>query len=177
MNLQPTQLANELVRLVPLQPTDFNRLFAVAADPLIWEQHPDRYRYQEENFRKFFDSGIASGGAFLVMDAQTGELVGSSRYYDYNPADSSVLIGYTFIARNHWGGPFNRALKQLMIDYAFEHVDTIGFQVGETNMRSQKAVLKLGAVKTGEVWLDGPTGKRLNFVFELTKQAWRVSQG
>lgn len=177
MNLQPTELANELVRLVPLQPGDFDRLFAVASDPLIWEQHPEKERYKEENFRRYFDSGILSKGAFLLMDAQTGALVGSSRYYEYDAANSSILIGYTFIARSHWGGPFNRALKQLMIDYAFQHVDTIGFQVGETNMRSQKAVQKLGAVKIGEVWLDGPNNtKKLNFVFGLTKEAWRAGR-
>jgi RimJ/RimL family protein N-acetyltransferase len=178
VNLQPTELANELVRLVPMQPADFNRLFAVASDPLIWEQHPEPDRYLEENFRKFFDSGIASGGAFLVMDAQTGALAGSSRYYQYAPGDSSVFIGYTFIARSYWGGPFNRALKELMINYAFEQVDKVLFHAGANNIRSQKAIQKLGAVKTGEQLMDGVNEmQRLNYIFELTRQAWRTNEG
>ena len=176
LELQPTHLANQLVQLIPLQPGDFDRLFAVASDPLLWEQHPDRYRYKEEQFRKFFDSGITSKGAFLVVDARTGELVGSSRYYEYAAADRSVTIGYTFIARSHWGKPFNRVLKELMINYAFEYVDKIYFHVGETNMRSQKAVQKLGAVKTGEIVMDGPNEvTRLNYTYELTKQAWAAA--
>lgn len=170
MNLQPTHLKNDLVTLVPLQPGDFDRLFIAASDPLIWEQHPDRYRYQEDRFRVYFDTAIESKAAFLVLDTGTGEVIGCTRYYDVDIPGSSVAIGYTFLIRSKWATPTNRAMKDLMTSYAFEFVDKIIFHVGENNMRSQKAVQKLGAVKTGELIMDGLNRVlRLNFIFELRK--------
>lgn len=150
MNLQ-VELSNELILIQPLKEKDFERLYAVASDPLIWEQHPNNDRYKLDVFKTFFDKAIESNGAFLVFDNKTGELIGSSRYYDFNENDSSVAIGFTFIKRSHWGGPYNKALKQLMINYAFESVDKIFFHVGNTNFRSQKAVEKLGAIKIDDI--------------------------
>lgn len=146
MNLQVI-LTNERIVLQPLKEGDFEDLYAVAADPLIWEQHPNSDRYQREVFRKYFDSGIASKGAFLILNKQNKSIIGCTRYYEYDENDSSVAIGFTFISRAYWGNGTNDAIKKLMIDYAFQFVDKIYFHVGLTNFRSQKAVEKLGAVK------------------------------
>lgn len=142
-------LRGPLVTLRPMREDDFAALFAVASDPLIWEQHPARDRYQEPVFREFFAAAMASAGALVVHDTPTQAVIGSSRYAGYSPEASEVEIGWTFLSRAHWGGPCNAAMKALMLDHAFGAVESVVFRVGADNLRSQKAVLKLGAVREG----------------------------
>jgi RimJ/RimL family protein N-acetyltransferase len=143
-NLQPT-LRGELVELRPLKPADFDELAAVASDPLIWEQHPARDRYKREVFDEYLREGMACGGALVAYDVATGKMIGSSRYFGYNPEASEIEIGWTFLARQYWGGAHNRDMKKLMLEHAFGFVDTVVFLIGEDNIRSQKAVEKIGA--------------------------------
>jgi RimJ/RimL family protein N-acetyltransferase len=144
--LQPT-LRGELVELRPLCPEDFERLYDVARDPLIWEQHPASDRYQEPVFREFFAGALASGGAFLVLDAKTGAVIGSSRFHAYDEGKSEVEIGWTFLARSCWGGAHNAEMKRLMLGHAFRFVRSVYFRVGPLNRRSQRALEKIGAVR------------------------------
>ena len=137
-------MSGNLVQLRPLKAGEFESLFLAASDPRIWEQHPSPLRYQREVFQKFFDDALASKGALAILDAQTSRVIGSSRYYEYNPQLSEVVIGYTFLTREFWGGPANRELKTLMLDHAFQYVDHVLFHVGATNRRSQKAMEKIG---------------------------------
>jgi RimJ/RimL family protein N-acetyltransferase len=146
--LQPT-LTGELLELRPLRPPDFDALYAVASDPLIWEQHPAKDRYQPQAFRRFFQEALDSGGAFLVIDRKTGAVIGSSRFHSYDPANREVTIGWTFLARSHWGGAYNGEMKELMLRHAFTFVDRVAFLVGPENYRSQKAVEKIGGVRKG----------------------------
>lgn len=143
-------------------------LFVVASDPLIWEQHPARNRYQEPVFQEFFDAAMASGGALLLEDATTHAVIGSSRFADYSSAAREVEIGWTFLARSHWGGPYNAAVKALMLEHAFGAVDSVVFKVGSQNIRSQKAVLKLGATLEGPAAAGGASG----VCFRLTRTAY-----
>lgn len=145
---QPT-LRGELVGLRPLRADDYESLFAVARDPLIWEQHPDKTRYHAEGFRVFFQEAIDSGGALVVIDRETGSIIGSSRYYGYDAAASEVEIGWTFLARAYWGGRYNGEVKALMLRHAFRHVRRVIFLIGPHNIRSQRAVEKIGAVRDG----------------------------
>lgn len=147
-DLQPF-LKGNLVELRPLRAEDFSDLYAVAADPLIWEQHPSMDRYQEEVFREFFREALESGGALLAIDRQDGRPIGSSRYHGYNEAKSEVEIGWTFLARSHWGGSYNRDMKQLMLNHAFQFVTRVVFVIAPQNIRSQRAVEKIGAVRCG----------------------------
>lgn len=171
--IQPTHLQNELIKLIPLQKTDFEELYAVSSDPLVWEQHPNKLRYQREVFQNYFEGAILSKGAFLIRDVKSGEAVGSSRYYDYNEGENSVLIGYTFIGRKFWGDGYNKALKKIMLNYAFQHVDKVYFHIGAFNIRSQKAIEKIGAVKVDEFEVEyyGEDSK-LNFVYLIEKSQW-----
>ncbi|MBI3133798.1 MAG: GNAT family N-acetyltransferase [Bacteroidetes bacterium] len=169
MNLQPT-LENEIIRLVPLQETDFETLFAAAADPLVWEQHPNKDRYKREVFEKFFEGAMASKGAFKVIDSKTGNVIGSTRFYDYDPGTGTILIGYSFLAKNYWGGIYNPAMKKLMMDYAFQFVDHVQFHIGANNIRSQMAIQRLGAKKVGELDLAYyGEQKNRNFIFQIDK--------
>lgn len=147
-DLQPT-LVGELLELHPLHPEDFDRLYAVASDPLIWEQHPARDRYKADVFREFFRESLESGGALIAIERGTGRPIGSSRFHGYDPLGSEIEIGWTFLARSHWGGTYNREMKDLMLRHAFQFVENVVFLVGSQNHRSLRAVEKLGAVRAG----------------------------
>jgi RimJ/RimL family protein N-acetyltransferase len=163
--LQPL-LQGDLVCLRPLAPDDFAALYAVAADPRIWEQHPASDRYQEPVFEEFFREALASGGALVSTDARTGQVIGSSRYHGYDPARSEIEIGWTFLARSHWGGTYNREMKRLMLQHAFRFVDTVVFLVGPGNIRSQRAVEKIGGVRIA----SRPDGRgATSVVYQITK--------
>jgi len=163
-DLQPI-LEGELLRLRPLQPEDWDALFAVASDPLIWEQHPNTDRYKEDVFRNFFREALASGGALVVIDAKDGRVIGSSRFHGYNQDKSEIEIGWTFLARSSWGGIYNKELKRLMLGHAFKFVRSVIFLIGPQNFRSQKAVEKIGAIRAGSR-LEGDG--RESFVFRIT---------
>ena len=147
-DLQPT-LKGELLTLRPLQPADFDALFAVASDPGIWEQHPAKERAQEVGFRTFFQESLDSGGALIAHDTRDGRAIGSSRFYGYDQGQREVEIGWTFLARSHWGGEYNGEMKRLMLQHAFHFVDRVIFLVAPQNHRSQRAVEKIGGVRAG----------------------------
>lgn len=147
-DLQPV-LSGDLVILRPLGADDFDSLYAVASDPLIWEQHPDKTRSQPAGFGIFFRDAMDSGGALIASDAATGAVIGSSRFHGYDKAKGEVEIGWTFLARSHWGGKYNGEMKALMLAHAFRFVSRVVFRIGPHNLRSQRAVEKLGAVREG----------------------------
>jgi RimJ/RimL family protein N-acetyltransferase len=149
-DLQP-HLKSELIELRPLTSEDWDDLFAVASDPLIWEQHPESDRYKEEVFKIFFREALESRGAFVVIDKQTQQIIGSTRFYGYDPEKSEIEIGWTFLARKYWGGPYNAEMKRLLLNHAFKFVESVIFFVGEKNFRSQKAMEKIGASRIGLV--------------------------
>jgi RimJ/RimL family protein N-acetyltransferase len=162
--LQPI-LQGERLELRPLRPDDFPSLFAVASDPLIWEQHPSKDRYKQEVFQEFFRDALASGGALIAIDSKTGRPVGSSRFHGYNQEKAEIEIGWTFLARSHWGGIYNREMKQLMLGHAFKFAKSVVFLVGPQNLRSQRALEKLGAVRAGS---RPDAHGRDSFVYQLT---------
>jgi RimJ/RimL family protein N-acetyltransferase len=163
-DLQPI-LRGELLELRPLRPEDFHDLYAVASDPLIWEQHPINDRYREEVFKKFFHDALESGGTLIAVDAKDGQVIGASRFHGYDKEKSEIEIGWTFLARSHWGGIYNGEMKQLMLRHAFRFVDRVIFLVGPQNVRSQKAMEKIGGVRAG----SRPDGSgQDSFVYEIT---------
>ncbi len=166
--LQPT-LKSEILELRPLRVDDYDALYAVASDPLLWEQHPHYDRYQPDVFRKFFDDAMRSGGALIAIDRSNGAVIGSSRFYGHDVLRSEIEIGWTFLARSHWGGVYNGEMKRLMLSHAFKFVDNVIFIVGTTNLRSQRAVEKIGGVRVGAK--SDPDGRE-NYIFRITKSAY-----
>jgi len=168
-DLQPT-LTGELVSLRPLVASDGDALYAVAADPLIWEQHPSFDRYQEPVFRAFVADALASGGAFIVHDRVTGEAIGSSRYFGWDADRSEIEIGWSFLARSHWGGRYNGEMKRLMLDHAFTFATSAVFLIGPENMRSRRAVERLGALQIAD--RINSLG-RASVVYQITAHRYR----
>lgn len=173
MNLQPN-LSSGLLSIRPLLQEDFEALYAVACDPLIWELHPEPTRHQRDVFTGFFAKAMESKGALLVCHARTGEVLGSSRYYDLQAG--RVTIGYTFLKRAYWGGVFNGEMKRLMLGHAFAHVDRVLFEIGEHNLRSRRAIEKIGGRLVGADILDGQS----HMVYEIqspVRSAWDSAAG
>src|SRR5262245_30837207 len=125
-DLQPV-LKGELLELRPLRGEDFHDLYAVAADPLIWEQHPFKDRCKEEVFKETFREALESGGALIVIDRKDRRVIGASGFRGYDEGKSEVEIGWTFLARSHWGGIYNGEMKQLMLRHAFRFVHSVIF--------------------------------------------------
>ena len=172
-DLQPT-LRGPLVTLRPLAPDDHDQLFLVASDPLIWEQHPDKSRSDPAGFAAFFRQALNSGGALLAMETASGRVIGSSRYHGYDGAGDEIEVGWTFLARSHWGGEYNAEMKRLMLEHAFRFVSRVVFLIGPQNYRSQRAVEKLGAARAGV--RTGGDG-RPSYVFQITAREWSGTTG
>ncbi len=172
INLQPV-LTGDLILAIPLKESHFNELYAAAADPLIWEQHPNKNRWQKDAFENYFRGAIESGGALLVTDPVTKETIGCSRFYDYNAENKSVSIGYTFFVRDRWGTGHNYALKKMMLDHIFQYVEKVHFYIGAQNKRSQVSLERFGAVKTHEeetaYYGEAP---KLDYVYVIPKVNW-----
>jgi N-acetyltransferase len=171
-DLQPT-LTGETILIRPLRADDWTDMFRAASDPLIWELHPVRERYRGRVFRKYFEDAMASKSAFAFIERATGEIVGSSRYHEYDPARSEIEIGWTFLVRKSWGGKANREVKTLMLDHAFTFVDTVVFWVGQENWRSQRAMEKICGVRRDGL-SSRPSAAGAHVVFEITKTGRRA---
>jgi RimJ/RimL family protein N-acetyltransferase len=162
-------LRGSLVECRPLRSDDAAALYAAAADPLVWEQHPERDRHRPEVFGVYLDEQLASGGALVVSDARSGEIIGLSRFHGYDEERSAVEIGWTFLARAYWGGVYNRELKRLMLEHAFRSVRTVVFLVYPENTPSCRAVEKIGAVRDG-TRIDG--GGRESVLYRIDRRTF-----
>ena len=173
MDRQPT-LQGERLLLRPLRPDDWDALFAVASDPLIWEVHPAHDRWQEPVFRAYFDDALAQGGALAVIDKRSGAIIGSSRFQNLDPAEGgSVEIGWTFLARSHWGGSYNAEMKRLMLAHALREVERVVFRVGETNVRSRGAMEKIGGRLTDRIDVTQlPAGPAKHVIYEIDRASF-----
>jgi N-acetyltransferase len=160
-------LVGELLELRPLTGDDFDALYEIARDPLLWEQHPSKERSQPEGFRVWFKEAMESGGTLVAIERISARVVATSRFHCLDPECSELEIGWTFIAREHWGGTYNGEMKRLMLDHAFAHYDHVIFKVHSENFRSQRAVSKLGAVLIGDE--EDLLGRGTNVVFRLDR--------
>ena len=124
-------------------------------------------------FPRFFAEQLASGGGLVAIDRRSGRIVGSSRFHGYDAARSEVEIGWTFLARSHWGGVYNGEMKALMLRHAFQFVNSVIFIVGRQNFRSQRAVEKISGVLVGS---RSDASGRDSLVYEITASTFRAIQ-
>lgn len=168
-------LETDRLKLIPLVEEDFTEVFKLASDPLVWEQHPNKNRYQIDEFKKYFKGAIESQGAYKILEKYTGNTIGCTRYYDFNDADKSIFIGYTFLGRSYWKQGYNQEMKAIMVQHAFTFANTVLFHIGVTNYRSQQSIEAFGATRTGEldVAYYGEEIKK-NFVYEIQNPIQRM---
>lgn len=162
-------LQNQTVALHPLVEKDFESMFAVASDAGIWEQHPYKTRWQRDVYKTFFDNSLNSNGAFRIIDVQSKQIIGGTRFYEYNETDASIAIGGTFFARKYWGTGINKEVKKLMLDYIFNYVSVVYFYIDQHNKRSQIAIGRLGAKRAGEKQVSE---SMLDFIYAISKEDW-----
>ena len=170
-DFQPT-LVSPSITIRPIVAGDWQQLFAAGSDPKIWEVHPVPDRYTEPRFKTFFDAALNSKMAFVFVDRSTNRLIGSSRYYGHTPATGEIEIGWTFLARSHWGGVANREVKRLMLDHAFTFADTVVFWVGEDNVRSRGAMTKIGGVLRDGLFTRELSGDRPYVIFDIARERY-----
>lgn len=171
MDRQPV-LEGERLLLRPLVPEDWQALYAVASDRELWARHPSHNRWQEPVFRTFFEDALDKGGALAILEKETGRLIGSSRFQNYDPADGGVVeIGWTFLARDRWGTGLNAEAKRLMLAHAFGSVARVVFSVGAGNVVSRKAMTNIGGRLTRDTWIEERAGVPTAHVrFEITRE-------
>lgn len=169
-DLQPI-LTGERVLIRPLEEVDWEAMYKAAADPAIWEQHPASNRYQEAVFRGFFDVALATRSAFALVHRVDGKVMGSTRYHGLDLEASEIEIGWSFLSCEYWGGSYNLEIKTLLLNHAFKFVDTVVFWVGDKNIRSQRAMEKIGCIRRPGIYtrtLGGVASD--NFIFEFRKR-------
>ncbi len=173
MNLQPT-LENELLILRPLKESDFELLYEIAKDPLIWEQHPSFDRYQKAVYSVFFKNAIASKGALIVIEKSTQKIIGSTRFEPIQGTKNAIEIGWSFLSRDYWGRSFNKSMKTLMINHAFETITDVILYVDQDNIRSQKAVRKIGGVRITEAkYKHLLNTSETEWTYRIDKESWQ----
>lgn len=144
INLQPV-LEDQLVILRPLQRGDFEDLFRISHNPLVWQQHPAKERSEIGGFSRFFQDALDSGSAFCILDKKNKNIIGTTRFNPSAEISNAIEIGWTFIAPEFWGGTINKSIKNLMLEHAFTGYEYVLFYIHSENFRSQKAVEKIGA--------------------------------
>ena len=150
-----------------IKPNDYKRLFSVASDPLIWALHPDKLRYTPEGFTKYFHAALEPDcAAFIISHQESGEVMGSSRYYNIDPENGTLFIGFTFLSRKFWGGHWNKCLKALMIQHALENFEEVYFEADSANLRSIAALRKIGAEE-----VPNPSNTE-KLKFKITRKTW-----
>lgn len=171
MDRQP-HLETERLAIRPLLEADREALYAIAADPAVWEQHPIHDRWRRDVFDAFFDEALREGGALAVELKDDGTLIGSSRYGQFDPDEGGVVeIGWTFLATQYWGKRLNHELKRAMLAHAFGHVELVEFRVGDTNYRSRKALETIGAARSNRYELGKYQGKRIvHLYYEIDRE-------
>lgn len=168
---QPRLISPQL-HLRPLEPGDWEALYAVARDPQIWALHPATDRWQEPVFRRFFAQGLESGGALVAIDPAHGGIIGSSRFDLSRAGPDEMEIGWTFLARRYWGGAMNAAMKRMMLGHAFRFVERAIFVVGEHNLRSRRAMEKIGGVLTDRVVESAGGGPGRSVVYAIDRESF-----
>ena len=173
MDRQPV-LDGERLYLRPLTEADWDALYAIAADKLLWEKHPSHDRWQEPVFRAFFDDALAKGGALAIVDKASGAVIGSSRFQDFERGGGGeVEIGWSFLARPYWGLGYNAEFKRLMLAHALRWVERVVFKVGADNVISRKAMANIGGRLTDVTWFEVRAGRPVRHVlYEITRESF-----
>jgi RimJ/RimL family protein N-acetyltransferase len=166
-------LTGRLLTLRPYAEADYPALAEVASDPLIWAVHPAHDRWQEPVFRVFMADALEKRGTLVAVDNASGAIIGSSRFQELRPEQSRVEIGWTFLARSHWGGAYNAEMKRLMLAHALAGVERVVFHIGEDNVRSRRACEKIGGVLIDEEeWVERGGALIRHVTYEITREGF-----
>ncbi|MFZ5807923.1 MAG: GNAT family N-acetyltransferase [Chloroflexota bacterium] len=156
MEVSPVTLTGQLVRLEPLSLEHLADLCRVGLDDDIWRYMIYGWVRTEADMRRWIETvlerqAMGSDLPFAVILLKSGKAVGATRYLDIRPKDRGVEIGGTWYGRQYQRTGVNTECKYLLLQHAFERLRCIRvqFKTDLRNVRSQKAIERLGAVKEG----------------------------
>ncbi|MEM7750083.1 MAG: GNAT family N-acetyltransferase [Pseudomonadota bacterium] len=175
-DINPT-LDGDRLHLRPLQEGDRGALYAAASDPETWAQHPASNRHEREVFEPYFDYLLSSGGTLVAIAREEGLTIGCSRFYPVPDHPGEFGIGFTFLARSHWGGSWNKEMKSLMVAHALKHFQRVWFHIAPNNQRSQIATTRLGAKFAYDAELQVGLSPAMTKCYTLTKEDWETATG
>ena len=181
IQVQPTVLEGRGIRLEPLAEAHHDALVAAASDGRLWElwytavAAPDGMRDYIASALKGQRDGHMM--PWVVRDAASGTVIGSTRYHDIVPAIDRVEIGYTWYSESRQRTHVNTTCKLLLLTHAFETLGcrVVGLRTDNFNFRSQRAIEGIGAKKDGvirhhQARRDGTV--RDSVMYSILKHEW-----
>lgn len=178
---QSIVLENNRVRLRPLDTADFEALKPAAFDPAVWQftlsRADDAVSLADYLATAVLDREAGRRYAFAIIDRATGQLVGSTSYYNIVPVDQRLSIGYTWLGREFQGSGLNRAAKHLLLSYAFDHLgyERVELETDSRNEQSQQAMRRMGATEEGTLRRHRLTQggiRRDTVIFSIIRPEW-----
>jgi RimJ/RimL family protein N-acetyltransferase len=158
MEIDIAKLSGSRVYLEFLSPAHREAIRPLAKNEVIWEFNkmlPGDDSY-DAAYDSYFDAALDKNGlggqqTFVIKKTDDNSIIGMTRFYEISPKEKTVLIGYTWYVPAVWGKVYNKECKLLLLQYAFENMkfNRVELRVAHQNVRSQKAVEKIGAVKEG----------------------------
>lgn len=174
-------LENNRVRLRPLDTADFEALKPAAFDPDLWQftltRADDAVSLADYLATAGHDREAGRRYAFAIIDRETGQLAGSTSYYNLVPHDQRLSIGYTWVGRDFQRSGLNRAAKHLLLSYAFDHLgyERVELETDARNERSQQAMRRMGATEEGTLRRHRLTQggvRRDTVIFSIIRPEW-----
>lgn len=179
--INPTILEGYFVTLQKLSFEHLEALAQVAQNPIIWRNLPIE-GWQRPIFNKWITKSLQeqeNGNAlvFVIMEAATNRIIGTTRFQDICHEHRKTDIGWTWFAPEAWGLGFNLEAKNMMLTHAFENwnVLKVGFKVDERNLRSQRALEKIGASREGFIrkhLIRPDSSSRNSYLYGITDEDW-----
>lgn len=153
------ELNGETVKLLPISLHHIEGLWEAAKPDEIWTYMATTVRSKEE-MKQMIASAIqkrekGTEYTFTVVN-QEDKIIGSTRYLDISPEQKSLEIGSTWYHPDSWRTSINTECKYLLLQHAFESwkVRRVQLKTDSRNLRSQKAIERIGAVKEGTLRKD-----------------------
>ena len=188
MDIDIAKLRGNYIYLGFLSPGDRETFRSLAKNELIWEFNKllpvdDNYDVAfDEYFTEALDkNGLGGQQAFVIRKTKDSSIIGMTRFYQVNPKEKTVLIGYTWYIPEVWGKVYNKECKLLLLQYVFEEMkfNRAELRVAHQNIRSQKAVEKIGGVKEGVLRKDGYRNDgsiKHTVVYSIIDDEWRQTK-
>lgn len=176
-------LENDRVKLLPLTLENYQNLIPIASEKKLVQYSPSDIETPEV-LKNYVITALEQQNQkisipFIIFDRASGKFAGSTRYMNINWKNKVLHIGSTWIGKEFQGTGLNTEMKQLMLNYAFTNLDfeKVEFRIDERNIRSRKAVEKLGCTLEGilreDVYLlDG--FKRNTCCYGLLRDEWKM---
>ncbi|MCW1148209.1 GNAT family N-acetyltransferase [Flavobacterium lacisediminis] len=175
-------LENDVVRLQPLQATDYEELVKFSInEPELWSFNangPDN----PENLKKYIDKALIQKEKqleypFVVFDKVKNQIAGSTRFYNINLEAKHLEIGFTWYGKEFQGTSLNKNCKFLLLEFAFEkmQLERVGFRANNLNVRSINAMKSIGCFQEGIMrnFSTDAKGERIDaIVLSIIKNEW-----